>query len=71
MGKELVNYFKESNIDWKIKTTNLLVNFVIFTQQYLTIFNFRGADGLDNMRSNIHTLLNEATRELKSRKITL
>jgi hypothetical protein len=71
MGKELVNYFTESNIDWKIKTTNSLVNFVIFTQQYLTIFNFRGADGLDNMKSNIHTLLREATNELKSRKITL
>ena len=66
---EVVNYFDKTNVDWKIKTTSSLLDFYFHTRQYLSAFNFATVDGLDNMRSNIHTLLKECGSELRIRGI--
>lgn len=68
-SKQSVNYFEKSKVDWKIKTTASLLNFWFHTNQYVYNFNFTGNDGLDNFKSNLHTLLKECKAELRSRGI--
>lgn len=67
--KELVNYVERTKVDWKIISTPNLLNFAFHTRLYINNFNFASNDGLDNFKSNLFTLLNEAKKELSSRNI--
>ena len=66
---QITPYFEKSKVDWKIKTTSSLLDFWFHTKQYINNFNFAGADGLDNFKSNLHTLLKECYEELRIRGI--
>ena len=69
--KELCNYFESTGKDWSKERTETLIEFGIRLKDFLTHFNFASVDGLDNLTSNLHTILNEVRAELLKRKLRL
>ena len=69
MAKNLVEYFENTEVKWNLMATSSLLNFYFHTKLYINNFNFASVDGLDNFRSNLHTLLKESKAELHKRGI--
>lgn len=66
---ELVNYFEKTNVNWKYMRDSSLIDFIVHTKIYINNFNFAGIEGLNNFKSNLHTLYKEAKDELINRGI--
>lgn len=66
---EVCEHFDKTNVRWNMMLDSSLIQFVVHTELYITKFHFAGADGMDNMRSNLYTILKEAKAELRKRGI--
>ena len=69
--RELCTYFESTGKDWSKERTEHLFEFGVRLKDFVNHFNFASIDGLDNMRSNLFTILKEITTELRKRNLSL
>ena len=69
--KDLCTYFESTGKDWSKESTENLVNLGVRLKDFLNHFSFATVDGLDNLVSNLHIVLNEIREELRKRTIRI
>ena len=65
----LCTYFDKTGVAWNDMTTQRLVTFIVKLNTLYSDFYFPSSAGLNNMKSNMFTLMKEISNELENRSI--